>query len=106
MRKYKTKSYTISQGSFSDLKLDLDFACYILSQRNIGPCYVSVFLLVFGSIHLTCLKWPTKVPIDEFWPLQKDPLGYIGMNGHSGPLIKPSGRAEYEVLVPIYGLAV
>ncbi|KAG2039137.1 hypothetical protein BDR03DRAFT_981148 [Suillus americanus] len=51
--------------------------------RNIGPCYV---------------------PIDEFWPLQKDPLGYIGMNGHSSPLIKPSGRTEYKVLVPIYGL--
>ncbi|KAG1890557.1 uncharacterized protein F5891DRAFT_987001 [Suillus fuscotomentosus] len=49
-------------GSFSDLRLDLDFACYILSQRNIGPCY-----------------WPTKVSMDDFWPLQKDPLGYIGM---------------------------
>ncbi|KAG2357930.1 hypothetical protein BDR07DRAFT_1379761 [Suillus spraguei] len=42
--------------------------------------------------------------MDDFWPLQKDPLGYIGMNGHSGPLIKASRRAEYEVLVPIYGL--
>ncbi|KAG2081013.1 uncharacterized protein F5147DRAFT_661019 [Suillus discolor] len=76
-------------GSFSDLRLDLDFACYILSWRNIGPCY-----------------WPTKVSMDGFWPLQKEPLGYIGMNGHSGPLIKASGRAEYEVLVPIYGLTV
>jgi hypothetical protein len=44
--------------------------------------------------------------MDDFWPLQKSPLGYIGMNGHSGPLIKSSGRAEYEVLVPIYGLTV
>ncbi|KAG2092926.1 uncharacterized protein F5147DRAFT_821542 [Suillus discolor] len=78
-----------STGSFSDLRLDLDFACYILSRRNIGPCY-----------------WPTKVSMDDFWPLQKDLLGYIGMNGHSGPLIKASGRAEYKVLVPIYGLTV
>ncbi|KAG0694233.1 hypothetical protein DFH29DRAFT_880852 [Suillus ampliporus] len=64
-------------GSFSDLRLDLDFMCYVLSGRNIGPCY-----------------WPTKVSIDIFWPLSKEPLG---------PLIKASGRANYEVLVPIYG---
>ncbi|KAG2092135.1 uncharacterized protein F5147DRAFT_657754 [Suillus discolor] len=74
-------------GSFSDLRLDLDFACYILSQRNIGPCY-----------------WPTKVSMEHFWPLQKEPPGYIAMNGHRGPLVKASGRAEYEVLVPIFGL--
>ncbi|KAG1882188.1 hypothetical protein F4604DRAFT_1678598 [Suillus subluteus] len=74
-------------GSFSDLRLDLNFACYILSKRNIGPCY-----------------WPTKVSMDDFWPLQKELLGYISMNDHRGPLIKASGRAEYEVLVPIYGL--
>ncbi|KAG1844980.1 hypothetical protein F4604DRAFT_1688890 [Suillus subluteus] len=66
-------------GSFSDLRLDLDFVCYVLSGRNIGPCY-----------------WPTKVSIDVFWPLSKEPLGYIAMNGHRGPLIKASGRANYE----------
>ncbi|KAG1877173.1 hypothetical protein F4604DRAFT_1680222 [Suillus subluteus] len=73
-------------GSFSDLRLDLDFVCYVLSGRNIGPCY-----------------WPTKVSIDVFWPLSKEPLGYIAMNGHRGPLIKASGRANYDILVPIYG---
>ncbi|KAG1772136.1 hypothetical protein EDD22DRAFT_1021159 [Suillus occidentalis] len=42
--------------------------------------------------------------MEHFWPLQKEPLGYIAMNEHRGPLVKASGRAEYEVLVPIFGL--
>ncbi|KAG1888149.1 hypothetical protein F4604DRAFT_1916068 [Suillus subluteus] len=42
--------------------------------------------------------------MEHFWPLQKEPLGYIAMNDHRGPLVKASGRAEYEVLVPIFGL--
>jgi hypothetical protein len=44
--------------------------------------------------------------MEHFWPLQKEPLGYIAMNEHRGPLVKASGRAEYEVLVPIFGLTV
>ncbi|KAG1849821.1 hypothetical protein C8R48DRAFT_778415 [Suillus tomentosus] len=58
-----------------------------MSGLCIGPCY-----------------WPTEVPIDEFWPLSDEPLGYIAMNGHGGPRVVLSERKEYDVLVPIYGL--
>jgi hypothetical protein len=34
------------------------------------------------------------------------PIGYIAMNDHSGPLVEDSERAEYQVLVPIYGFTV
>lgn len=58
-------------------------------------------------IHLIqSYQWPTEVPIDKFWPLPDVPLGYIATNDHGGPRVVPSGRMEYAVLVPIYGLTV
>ncbi|KAG2086755.1 uncharacterized protein F5147DRAFT_781529 [Suillus discolor] len=61
--------------------MSLDFACYMLAGTSIGPCY-----------------WPADVAMTT-----DPPIGYIAMNDHSGPLVEDSGRAEYQVLVPIYG---
>ncbi|KAG2086322.1 uncharacterized protein F5147DRAFT_659242 [Suillus discolor] len=42
--------------------------------------------------------WPADVAMTT-----DPPIGYIAMNDHSGPLVEDSRRAEYQVLVPIYG---
>ncbi|KAG1845943.1 hypothetical protein C8R48DRAFT_677971 [Suillus tomentosus] len=68
-------------GGLDELHMSLDFACYMLAGSSIGPCY-----------------WPADVAMTT-----DPPIGYIAMNDHSGPLVEDSGRAEYQVLVPIYG---
>ncbi|KAG0708541.1 hypothetical protein DFH29DRAFT_870696 [Suillus ampliporus] len=68
-------------GSFNELHMNLDFACYILAGTSIGPCY-----------------WPPDVAMTT-----DPPIGYIAMNDHSGPLVEDSKRTEFQVLVPIYG---
>ncbi|KAG0692013.1 hypothetical protein DFH29DRAFT_883245 [Suillus ampliporus] len=49
-------------------------------------------------VYLTQSQWPADVAMTT-----NPPIGYITMNDHSGPLVEDSERAEYQVLVPIYG---
>lgn len=54
-----------------------------------------------GLLYPMRSQWPTDVAMTI-----DPPIGYIAMNDHSGPLVENSGRAEYQVLVPIYGFTV
>ncbi|KAG1869091.1 hypothetical protein C8R48DRAFT_671107 [Suillus tomentosus] len=52
-------------GGFNELRMNLDFACYMLAGTSIGPCH-----------------WPADVAMTT-----DPPIGYIAMNDHSGPLV-------------------